>query len=325
MKNKKNLFIINSPLQFLNAQEAIYQFKLKNVVFVMIYNRNEKNIMQLEEQIKKINNCEVIRFYPSKGNRFLGYINLIKQLKKYQYDKIFTGELEDSNFRILIANLEKEKLYLLDEGTSTVIDYETIIKQNKLNKYSYKELRYLLVGFKIKLKDTISFFTYFDLAPLQDGEVVRNKLEYMKKDFKQNYIDYSNILFFIGQPRFIFAEKDEFKIILKNVIQKYKDKKILYIPHRGELNINDEIKNIDENIEILELNQPIEQYFLQNGIYPKYIISCLSTALFTTKMLFEDCSVEYIQIKKPNMNLSYMKNSSIIYNYFEKNNIVEFK
>lgn len=325
MVEKKNLFIINSPLQLINAIEAIHFFKLKNIIFVMIYNRSKNNIIQLEEQIKKVDYEEIIKIYPSSNNRFFGYVNLIKQLRKYQYDKVFTGELEDSNFRILIANLKKEKLFLLDEGTSTVVDYETKIKQNKLNKYGYKEFRFLVFGFSLKLKDTINFFTYYDFTPLKGGEVIINKLEYMRKDFKQNSVDYGDSLFFLGQPKFIFSDKREFEIILKSVIQQYKDKKIFYIPHREEINILETIKDIDERFKILEINQPIEQYFLNKGIYPKHIISYSSTALFTTKMLFKDCLVEYIKIKKPNINLNIMKYLDIVYKYFEKNGILEFK
>ena len=325
--DKKNLFIINSPLQFLNACEAINFFKLKNIVFLLIYNRSNKNIIQLEEQIRdlKIEVDEIIRFYPPRKNRFFKYIKLIRDLKKYAYNRVFTGEIEDSNFRIIVINLKKEKLFLLDEGTSTIVDYETKIKQNKLDKYSYKEFKFLLAGLRIKFKDTINFFTYYDFEPLNCGEVIKNKLEYMRRNFQENDIDYSNTLFFLGQPMFIFSDKQEFKIILKNVINKYNYKKIFYIPHREDVDTINIIKDIYKEIEILYLNEPIEKYFLNNNIYPKHVISYSSTALVTTKILFKDCIVQYIKIKKPNTNLHTMKYLDIVYPYFDKNNILECK
>lgn len=325
MNNNKNLFIINSPLEFINAREAIYSFKLTNIIFLIIYNRNENNINQLKEQIKDLNYCEIIEFYPSKGSSFLKYVRLIKELKKYTYNKVFTGEIDDSNFKILIANLKKEKLFLLDEGASTIEEYERKIKTNNLNKYKFREIRYLLVGFRLKLKDTINFFTYYNIKPLYGEEVVKNKLEYMKKDFKQNTsINYSHTLFFLGQPSSIFYNSKDFFKSLQNVIQKYKNKRIIYVPHKQEINLIEIKNNFNKDIEILYLKQPIEQYFLNNNIYPMHVISFCSTALTTTKILFENCLVEYIKINNPSsiLDKNYLE---IIYSYFEKDNILEFK
>lgn len=319
MKNKKNLFIVNFPLQVLNALEAIYFFKLQNVIFVTIYNRSNKNIIQIKEQIKNISFDELIEVNISKYKLF-EYIKLINKLKKCEYDNIFTGEIDDIYFRVIVANLMKTKLFLLDEGSSGIIEYETKIKSNNINRFRLKDYRFLLFGLKMKLKDTINFFTYYDFNPLKNGEVIRNKLEYMKRNFKKNNEDYSNVLFFLGQPAFISSDKNEVNRLLKRVINKYKHKKILYIPHREE-NLDDTVKYIKKDLEILEINEPIEKYFLNNGIYPYHVISYLSTALTTTKILYEDCFVEYIKIDKPNQ---YLKDVEILYTYFEKNNILMF-
>lgn len=321
---KKNLFVIGSPLQFLNALEAINIFKPKNIILVVIYNNIINNINQLEAQIEKMNFDEIIKIYPSKIGKFFEYVKLVKYLKKYQYDKIFIGET-GSAFRIILANVKKNKVFLLDDGTATIVDYDKKIKKNKLNTYNYRELRFLLVGLKLKVKDTINFFTYYELPFSSKVEIFKNKLEYLKKDFKNNNKDYSDIIFFLGQPLSIFSDKKEFNGCLENVIKKYKDKKIIYIPHRSEeKSLIDIVKSIDERIEILDINQPIEQYFLNNGIYPKYVISYFSTALTTTRILFSDCVVEYIRIKNPSPIID-TKYLNTIYGYFERDNILEFK
>ena len=110
MQEKKNLFIVNSPLQLLNAIEAVYKFNLKNLLLVAIYNRSENNKNQMENKIKEFSFDEVVRFTPKKGSKYIGYVRLINQLKEYQYDNVFTGELEDPSFRVLVANIKKEKL-----------------------------------------------------------------------------------------------------------------------------------------------------------------------------------------------------------------------
>ncbi|KLE07044.1 polysialyltransferase family glycosyltransferase [Aliarcobacter butzleri] len=325
MKEKKNLFIINSPLQVLNTLEAIYKFELKNIIIVAIYNRSVKNIEQIETQLSKINCEEIIRFNPLKEGKIKGYVRLIKRLQKNIYEKIFTGEIEDYRFKAILANLEKEQLFVLDEGSATVSLYESTIKQNKINKFNLKSFKFLLYGLKINIKDIINFFSYYDFEPLKNGIVVNNSLEYLKKDFKKNEINYDNTIFFLGQPLFIFSNEKQFEDSLNKVVKSNKDKKIIYIPHREDKESLKIVKKIDKNIEILELDKPIERYFLENGIEPKNIISFSSTALTTTKILFKNCNVEYIKNRKPNLKLNDMKNLDFIYKYFEKSNIKEFK
>jgi hypothetical protein len=325
MKEKKNLFIINSPLQVLNTLEAIYKFELKNIIIVAIYNRSIKNIEQIETQLSKINCEEIIRFNPLKEGKIKGYVRLIKRLQKDIYAKVFTGEIEDYRFKAILANLKKDELFVLDEGSATVSLYESTIKQNKINKFNLKSFKFLLYGLKINIKDIINFFSYYDFEPLKNGIVVNNSLEYLKKDFKKNEINYDNTIFFLGQPLFIFSNEKQFEDSLNKVVKSNKDKKIIYIPHREDKESLKIVKKIDKNIEILELDKPIERYFLENGIEPKNIISFSSTALTTTKILFKNCNVEYIKNRKPNLKLNDMKNLDFIYKYFEKSNIKEFK
>ncbi|WP_151949785.1 hypothetical protein [Aliarcobacter butzleri] len=318
---KKNLIIIGSPLQLINAMEAVHFFKLENVILVIAFNGLLSNNIQIEEQINRFKCEEVVKIYPSSVSKFLQYLKLIKYLQRYKYEKLFIGEF-GSAFRIILANINKEKVFLLDDGTATIVDYEKSIKINKINRYSFKELRFLIFGLKIRVKDKINFFTYYNLEKLPDSEVIKNNLEYMKKDFIQNSIDYDDTIFFFGQPSEIFLDKQELELNLYKIVNKFSEKKILYIPHRAQT--KDEINNIrlmNKNIKILEINKPVEKYFLNNGIYPKHVISYVSTALTTTKILFPECNANYIKIKNPNFDLIDMKYLDYLYYYFEEDNI----
>ena len=322
---KKNIFIVGTPLQVINAIEAIHHFKLKNIVFVIKFNFIQNNIIQIEEQIQAIDKkSEIITIYPSsKGSKFKHYIQTLKYLQKYEYDKFFIGEL-CSFCRIIIASLKKEKVYFIDDGNATIVHFERDIKSNNINKFGMREFRFLLYGFKTQIKDKLNFFTYYDLEKLPDVEVIKNNLEYMRKDFVLNNIDYCDTIFFFGQPSEIFSDKKELELYLYKIVNKFGDKKIFYIPHRSQT--KDEINNIrlmNKNIKILEINMPVERYFLDNGIYPKHVISYISTALTTTKILFPECTTNYIRIQKPNFNISDMHYLDILYDYFEKDNILE--
>ena len=80
---KKNLFLVGSPLQVINALEAIYHFKLENIVFILTFNKMQNNIDQIEQQIKAVDDkIEIIRIHPSGGSKFFKYVNSIKNLKR---------------------------------------------------------------------------------------------------------------------------------------------------------------------------------------------------------------------------------------------------
>ncbi|MCT7502092.1 alpha-2,8-polysialyltransferase family protein [Aliarcobacter cryaerophilus] len=322
---KKNLFIVGSPLQVINALEAIEHFGLKNIVFVVIYNGLSNNILQTENYLKKVNCEEIIKIQPASKSKFFRYVKLIRYLKKYRYANIFTGEF-GSVFRVILSNLKKDKVFLIDDGVVTIRDYINFVKPNKLNTYSYRELRFLLVGLKIFLKGTINFFTYFKLEPIEGIDIVKNNLTFLKKDFISNNIDYSDTVFFLGQPLDMFKDSDEFIYALKEVSYKFFNKKIIYFPHRAEREYQLElVRKTIPSIEIQIINQPIEYYFINNGICPKFVISYVSTALFTTKLLFNDCEVKYIKIKNLNLNIVSEDYLQEIYKYFDKEDILELE
>ena len=323
MKEIKNLLIVNSPLILLNALEAISYFKLKNILIVAIYNRSINNEKQIETILEKLNVEEIIRVHFGNSSKFTKYIELIKELQKNEYNNVFTGEIED-NFRIIISNIKKERLFFIDEGLDTVLDYENKFKKNLVNNYKLREIRYLFKGFKIKLRDSISFFTYYDFSPIGNGIVVENKLENLKSNFINNNENYNNVLFFFGQPKNIFNNEDDIYKVIGEVINKNKNKRIIYFPHREEGELSKTIKSIYNNVVIMDIKQPIEKYFIENGIYPKHVISYASTALITTKILYEECIVEYIKVCEPNIKLYSVEELNIKYKYFEKNNILPF-
>ena len=59
---------------------------------------------------------------------------------------------------------------------------------------------------------------------------------------------------------------------------------------------------------IKDINIPIELYFLQEGLEPMYVVSFLTTALFTLKQLYPHATYQYIHIE----NHKFLKNHQAI-------------
>jgi len=118
-----NLFIVGTPLQLLNAIEAAEHFKLENNILVIVHRSLEANRTQIDAIRSLYEWKEVIDIEDSKNSSILKYINLVKYLKKDSYKYIFIPKLEVVP-KLVIANVEKEKVFLLDDGVLTISIYK---------------------------------------------------------------------------------------------------------------------------------------------------------------------------------------------------------
>ena len=244
---------------------------------------------------------EIIDIEYSKSSSIFKYINVLKYLKKYRYKYIFISKLEVVP-KIVIPNVEKEKVFLLDDGVMTISIYENNIKTNKINKYDFKELRFLFFGLNVKIKDKINLFTYFDLEPVSGMKITKNELNFLKDIYFKDAKKEDETIYFLGHPSSKYIDDDSYLNSLVELTKRF-NKKIVYIPHRGE---NKEAKDIllsmmDTGLfSIKDINMPVELYFLENKIYPSQVISYYSTALITLKIIYKECDISFIPIAKSN-------------------------
>lgn len=299
-----NLFLLRSPLQIINAIEAIEYFNLKNNILVLIYGASEINKIQMEQLIESARWKNIIHIENKSKSKYFQYINLIKKLKKNRYKYVFLGELGIIH-KITIPNVIKEKVFLLDDGTATLEYYKKNIKTNKYNKYNFREIRFLFLGLKIKIRDKVNLFTYFDLKPVHGIEVIKNDLSYLKKTYIKNTKKDGDTIYFIGQQveHLNIMTLDTYKTILSQLMNKF-NKNIIYIPHRAEAeDFIASIASIDNPLLMVQkINQPIELYFLENKIYPLHVISYFSTALTTLGMIYEDTIINVIKMPEDTNN-----------------------
>lgn len=314
-----NLFIVGTPLQLLNAIEAVKHFKLENNILVIVHRSLKANKAQIDSIRNLYKWTEVINIEYSKNSSILKYINLVKDLKKDVYKYIFIPKLEVVP-KLVIANVEKEKVFLLDDGVMTMSIYENNIKKDKINKYNFKELRFLFFGLKIKIKDKINLFTYFDLEPILGIDVVKNRLTFLKDKYLKGAIADSSNIYFLGHPSSQFLDDTTYLKSLSSLIDK-SDKKIIYIPHRGESSeMKDKLHSINNpHFSIIDINMPVELYFLENNIYPLEVIAYYSTALITLNIIYKDCKISFIPILLDEDSNKTLEN---IYKIFDKEKLI---
>ena len=293
-----NLFIVKSPIQIINSIEAVNNFNLKHNILVILNDGSSKNSNQMEKIIKWISWDKIIRIEDSGKTKIFQYVKLIYNLKKYKFNHMFFGEF-GSIHKALLANLDKEIVYYLDDGIGTYTDYKISIESNKPNKYNFKEIRFAFFNLKVKIKDTINLFTYYDDIKSSKRLIIKNKLNYLKST-KLKELNQTEDIIILGQPIENLINDDVYVNFIKSIKFKYKNKKIIYMPHRGEdKNQIDSIKKLEDTFfEFRENDIPIELYFLEYKILPNTVLSFCSTALTTLELIYNIPNILSVEIPK---------------------------
>ena len=297
-----NLFIVRSPLQLINAIEAKAHFNTKKNILVILYNIGV-NSLQLETMLDKGDWDKVIEFDErkmTKQRKFLYHVRLIREIKAFNYIYVFSGDYGTIN-RLIIANSNYKKLYLIDDGVLTIHLHSTILNPNKQESISLskkiKMLRYLLFGLQINIKGSINFFTCYNLTPHSNEEIVKNEYHYLQNKYL-NDLEKDKRLFLLGQNFLQTDILDNMTYInyLKRIINYYQTD-IIYVPHRTEI-ISDELKLMfNDSFKLQPSQGPIEMVFLMQKKYPKHIVSFNSSALFTLDKIFPNTTIDSIYIE----------------------------
>ncbi len=326
---KKNLFIVASPLQFINAIEAKNHFQTNNNILVLIYNKleNENDANQqlnllVEKDWDQIIHYNLENIY--KYTRVFYQVNLIKYFKKYNFSYIFSGEFGSMN-QIILANLTTDQIYLLDDGTATIFTYQKLLDTNYFSKLSFykklKLLRYKFFNLEYNIKQNINFFTIYNIKSLNNIKVKKHDFNYLKSNIIKNVKSTKNI-YFLGQnlAENSYMTEDSYLKYIKKTI-KYFDHNIIYIPHRSETITEKYNSLISEKFIIQKSNAPIETTLINKKISPIIIISFFSSALFTLEKIFTNSKIYAIKLDKNDIESDKVDIVKNCYNFFNQTNI----
>lgn len=321
-KIAKNLFIVRSPLQVINAYEASQYFETKNNTLILVHNSTLSNKDQTRKIIDMLNVWDEIIEIENRKSKFFQYVKLVKKLKKSIYEKVFIGGFSTLH-KIILANLKYQESYMIDDGTATLLAQKTILEYFKNTPLNYRELRFLLFFLKAKIRKNIHFFTFFNLDHLNDEVIIKHQFTFLKKKYLQNDLINDDNVYVLGQN--LVSEgmigKTTYLFYINQIIQRYPSKNIVYIPHRSE-GLIEEIKKFESpHFQILKNDMPIEIFFLSKGIYPSIIVSFFSTALYTLSAIFPKSKVESFlipveDIQKGNETIAicqgFLKNTPVV-------------
>lgn len=295
----KSLFIIESPLQLLNAYEAIHYFETKKFKILIRLSGDKSNDRQIFNLLSflKLKHSSWIVKIKAKNKTFFDYLKIIiiKMITKViykKYAKIFIGNYESGFINTITKFIDQSHIILLDDGA------KSIVIQSKFHGNYNRD-----------------FFSFYDLTPYENQTIYKN--DFLKTKEKTASLKTLNSILFLGSKLSeINITSEEYYIKLIDKISKYfNDDPIVYIPHREEKpeKLYKLIKLLP-NLTVHSLDYPVELYGLYEA-YPSKIVSFYSTALFTMSKIY-DC--ESYAFKFDYSNYLNKKNIDKVYEYYKK-------
>lgn len=331
MRKINTLVIIESPLQLINANEYIREHKLESSTkYYVISSRDKSNLIQLQRTYKALdikNNIKIIGVTDidkSAFTRLNYYFKILKvakgESKNFIYDKVLVGHIK-SNYQLILLNAVKcNKVIYLDDGTSTFYEQE-VLKEKKIKSFSSPFKRFFpqILGLNAKIKynkGILSFYTMYKEVIDENHRYIHyqyNSLNYLKNKYKSKKID-PNIIFFIGTPFYWKNENSSNVVeIFKEINYFFKDKRIIYFPHRYEPKEHLTLaKQFDWIIKKPEL--PIELALITESCLPKSFAMFTSSAFFSINRLILNGCFYSFELK----NLDSLYNSKNIFNIYRK-------
>jgi len=325
-----NLFLVKSPLQLLNAIEASDGFNAEKDILIIRSTSNQRTNTQMENllDLKEWDRIYRIKYSVLPIN-FIKEFFLLKKFIKSQIviDKVFIGDYRLLNFKIFPINLKHNKIFLLDDGTSTFTVQDFYLKDQK----EYAEQSYIeklkkitakyLFRFKIRLEEKIHLFTCYNISTHPGQEVVHNEYRYIKAYLQKKTLlkINRNKIYYIG-AKYVEAKLMKEDIYLDLIVQvknKFSDGKLIYVPHRGEK--KSKLRRImDLGISIEYFDNIVEIEFLFKDELPNVICGFTSSVLVNIPKIYPQIHVLIFKVDSRSFKPSYRETVDNFYTRFQQ-------
>jgi len=347
----KNVFIVKSPLQLLNAMEARCHFELELNSSVLVIMGDKKSFPQMLSLMKENNDWGMVFILDNipvfVRSKFLGHhensssikTSLFKfqkssffsvfKLNKLAYflkeaDYLFVGDNHNPLMRHFINKLKHKKTVLLDDGVGAV--YMASIRKErhhttpniKLKKKIKLLAKRIFQGLNDMQADNLSFFSAYHLDLSEQDELIYNDYRCLNNNRKS--LERTNDVYFLGTPFSevgIMSEGDYLRQ-LNMVREKYVNQVFVYISHRREN--SDKLKKIknDMGVEVVAFDYPIEYQLAMIGPVPKVLTSFVTSALENLRIIMRD-DLKIIAYRLIDGSYSIKDRIDSIYDSYEKN------
>jgi len=311
----KNVFLIKTPLQLLNAVEAMYQFNLCKqdcVLIVMSDRKSQHQTLKLVESMDEWSDVFVLNelslfFNGDRKDSFMSkvwksklfsksFFNVLRLNKLSQYlvevDYMFLGHARYVYMSHFMNVTPHKHVYLLDDGNATIrlakersVGLEFVVAIGISKKLKFLAKQYLQ-GIKSKDAAHLGFFTIYDIPVSSRDHVVKNSYQHIRASLVSSEI--TNTVYFIGSPlsETGLIDQESYFEHLGRVREFFRDTAMVYVSHRRER--REKLKIIEDimGIKVVMFDYPIEYQLAVVGPRPNILASFFSSALDSCRLIF---------------------------------------
>lgn len=298
----KGLFFIEAPFQLLSAFEAIEDYQLSDYKIIIRLSNIRNNDVQLKTLVNILfqDNQKIVFHTINVHNRNLKdylltfYLLIYSFIFQAKYNHIFIGNLDSGILSLIVKAIKRSKIVLLDDGIKSITFQKTFNKTYKFNLYT------MLQG----------------LSPLPNQIIKYNHFIKFKRLLKN--IIYKDEIFLIGSKlsESGIISEDYYLKSVEEIAKRHNKYPIKYIIHRGEDPKKLKKISLIQNINIMQLDYPIEFFPIYNKYSPIMIISFYSASLISLKKLYP--KINALSYKINYTNIDYRDKIDQVYQYISQ-------
>jgi Alpha-2,8-polysialyltransferase (POLYST) len=297
----KNLYLVASPFQLLNAIAARAHFSDPDAVLVMLHSSDAKNNDQMTRMLDLARWAEVHVVTSKFG--MVTYFKAIKLLSRLRaseakWEQLFIGEYHSHTFHTYCQNLHARQFFNLDDGVSTIELQRNIfakpthaLKPDTGAKYLAKQIIKTIFGTRENENRSVKFdlFTCFDLDAHDGQTIIKNRYRYLSKRIDKMTIRKDAVYFYgssISEKGIMSFDSEVAMFTKVSGYFKERGQNLFYIPHRLDSGRKLEfISNLGVQIKRSDWAAEIEPIY--SGELPEQVASFFSTALYTLGSIYK--------------------------------------
>ncbi|CAA6819447.1 MAG: Unknown protein [uncultured Sulfurovum sp.] len=312
-----NVFIVSSPLQVMNAIEAVEHFKTQNNILLVLHTGDKKHLNQMKKMFN-FSDWDDIEYIllPLKIVDKIVFAKTINDalafMKKKKIEKLFVGEFRSDHVNHIVNSLETQAVYLLDDGLAQ-LNYNEEVSQESVQ-VKVRRAIYRLLFYKLK---TIKY-TFFTIFQIKNEKIIPNKYNFFRKQISNKKIE--NVTFFIGQPlvELGIMSQENYKNELIKIMNFYKEKEFIYISHRREKIANVQELSLALNFTYKVFDTLIELEMINATIVPSSFATFYSTAIVTLPRFIPKAEYTVFKSQEAMINKNFIVNISNTYKEFTR-------
>ncbi|MDA8980737.1 alpha-2,8-polysialyltransferase family protein [bacterium] len=324
-----NVFVIDSPLQLLCAEEARSHFKIEPENSFLVVVQHDFEAKMLFTIVKGWSLEDWPNIVLIAKARVLNVAHLILEVRRVssliseRVERVFISH-DRMLFRALGRAVKGEEFWLLDDGTGTLRVVENRkVSPEKLGKRRFKDIIIGGIGLKGEELKKLNYFTFLDIEPLPGEAVIRHGFPMLREGLPKIKRNPDCVLLLgVGIVEQGIVTESEYRSYLDFVEKYYEGKTIYYAPHRVENVQNLKRRFERSSIQVLSLSRPIEIELIEQTLpeNPGVLAGFWSTAFTTCRAIFgDDLEISAFRVEESAIQDPFLKEGmNFCYEYFNK-------